>query len=208
VRASATSSSSSDGSSWAGASSSAATRASVGACSAEIDATVSELLSLVQLDGLGARFPNELSGGQRQRMALVRALAPGSSLLLLDEPFGALDAKVRLELREWIRRLHEERGSTSVFVTLARILTGGEQRLPLVSLVVPLGGQALLTYRSESGHGALLGGESRWVERLASPRPWTTRPPVELLCNANRSSSDPGTGAPLGHCGRIQEARS
>ncbi|WP_437925956.1 sulfate/molybdate ABC transporter ATP-binding protein [Sorangium sp. So ce291] len=83
----------------------------------EVDATVDELLSLVQLGGLGSRFPHELSGGQRQRVALARALAPGSSLLLLDEPFGALDAKVRLELREWIRRLHKERGITSVFVT-------------------------------------------------------------------------------------------
>jgi sulfate transport system ATP-binding protein len=83
----------------------------------EIAAAVDELLGLVQLDGLGERYPNELSGGQRQRVALARALAPGSSLLLLDEPFGALDAKVRLELREWIRRLHKERGITSVFVT-------------------------------------------------------------------------------------------
>jgi sulfate/thiosulfate transport system ATP-binding protein len=83
----------------------------------EIEATVRELLGLVQLEGLGDRFPNELSGGQRQRVALARALAPGSSLLLLDEPFGALDAKVRLELREWIRKLHKERGITSVFVT-------------------------------------------------------------------------------------------
>ena len=83
----------------------------------EIDATVDELLGLVQLDALGNRYPSELSGGQRQRVALARALAPRPSLLLLDEPFGALDAKVRVELREWIRRLHKERGITSVFVT-------------------------------------------------------------------------------------------
>jgi len=84
---------------------------------AEIDAIVTELLDLVQLGALGDRYPTELSGGQRQRVALARALAPKPTLLLLDEPFGALDAKVRVELREWIRRLHEERGITSVFVT-------------------------------------------------------------------------------------------
>jgi len=83
----------------------------------EIDDAVDELLALVQLDALGNRFPAELSGGQRQRVALARALAPRPTLLLLDEPFGALDAKVRVELREWIRRLHKERGITSVFVT-------------------------------------------------------------------------------------------
>ncbi len=84
---------------------------------AEIDAAVRELLDLVQLGALGDRYPEELSGGQRQRVALARALAPRPSLLLLDEPFGALDAKVRAELREWIRRLHHEREITSVFVT-------------------------------------------------------------------------------------------
>jgi len=84
---------------------------------AEIDATVRELLDLVQLGALGDRYPDELSGGQRQRVALARALAPRPSLLLLDEPFGALDAKVRVDLREWIRRLHHERAITSVFVT-------------------------------------------------------------------------------------------
>src|SRR5262249_54199175 len=84
---------------------------------AEITHAADELLELVQLHDLGDRYPSELSGGQRQRVALARALAPKPSLLLLDEPFGALDAKVRLELREWIRKLHKERGITSVFVT-------------------------------------------------------------------------------------------
>ncbi|AKT37137.1 sulfate/molybdate ABC transporter ATP-binding protein [Chondromyces crocatus] len=84
---------------------------------AEVQRVVDEFLALVQLDGLGDRYPTELSGGQRQRVALARALAPGTDLLLLDEPFGALDAKVRLDLREWLRRLHQERGLTGVFVT-------------------------------------------------------------------------------------------
>jgi sulfate transport system ATP-binding protein len=82
-----------------------------------IDKRVEELLSLVQLEGLGKRFPSQLSGGQRQRVALARALAIEPKLLLLDEPFGALDAKVRKELRRWLRRLHREMGLTSVFVT-------------------------------------------------------------------------------------------
>jgi sulfate transport system ATP-binding protein len=78
---------------------------------------VHELLRLVQLDGLAERYPSQLSGGQRQRMALARALAVQPQVLLLDEPFGALDAKVRKELRGWLRRLHDETGVTTIFVT-------------------------------------------------------------------------------------------
>jgi sulfate transport system ATP-binding protein len=84
---------------------------------AEVRTRVEELLRLVRLDGLGGRKPAQLSGGQRQRVALARALAIRPKILLLDEPFGALDAKVRVELRQWLRRLHDEIGMTSVFVT-------------------------------------------------------------------------------------------
>jgi sulfate/thiosulfate transport system ATP-binding protein len=83
----------------------------------DIAAKVHELLTLVQLDWLADRYPNQLSGGQRQRIALARSLAVEPQVLLLDEPFGALDAKVRLELRQWLRRLHDDLGITSVFVT-------------------------------------------------------------------------------------------
>jgi len=84
---------------------------------AEIKRKVHELLNLVQLDWLADRFPPQLSGGQRQRIALARALAVEPRVLLLDEPFGALDAKVRKELRRWLRRLHDELHITSIFVT-------------------------------------------------------------------------------------------
>jgi sulfate transport system ATP-binding protein len=84
---------------------------------AEIRERVDELLRLVQLEHFGHRYPAQLSGGQRQRMALARALAPEPKVLLLDEPFGALDARVRAELRDWLRSLHEEVHVTTVFVT-------------------------------------------------------------------------------------------
>ncbi|HEY5045328.1 MAG TPA: TOBE-like domain-containing protein [Solirubrobacteraceae bacterium] len=84
---------------------------------AEIRARVQELLGLVRLDGLADRYPSQLSGGQLQRMALARALAVQPRVLLLDEPFGALDAQVRGELREWLRKLHEEIHVTTIFVT-------------------------------------------------------------------------------------------
>jgi sulfate/thiosulfate transport system ATP-binding protein len=87
------------------------------ASKSKIKAKVEELLELVQLAGLGDRYPSQLSGGQRQRVALARALAVEPKVLLLDEPFGALDAKVRKDLRAWLRRLHDEVHVTTVFVT-------------------------------------------------------------------------------------------
>ncbi|MFT4160673.1 sulfate/molybdate ABC transporter ATP-binding protein [Shinella sp.] len=84
---------------------------------AEIRRRVGELLEMVQLSGLEKRYPNQLSGGQRQRVALARAMAIEPKVLLLDEPFGALDAKVRKELRRWLREFHDRTGHTTVFVT-------------------------------------------------------------------------------------------
>ena len=84
---------------------------------AKVKTRVEELLELIQLKGLGDRYPSQLSGGQRQRVALARALAVQPKVLLLDEPFGALDAKVRKDLRAWLRRLHDEVHVTTVFVT-------------------------------------------------------------------------------------------
>ena len=83
----------------------------------EIKSTVDRLLKLIQMEDLGKRYPSQLSGGQRQRVALARALAINPRILLLDEPFGALDAKVRKELRQWLRSLHNEIHVTSIFVT-------------------------------------------------------------------------------------------
>jgi sulfate transport system ATP-binding protein len=97
---------------------------------AEIRRRVNELLSLVQLEGFGSRFPSQLSGGQQQRVALARALAIEPRMLLLDEPFGALDAKVRKELRVWLRQLHGRLGLTTVFVTHDQ-----EEALELADLV-------------------------------------------------------------------------
>jgi sulfate transport system ATP-binding protein len=84
---------------------------------AEIEVRVADLLRLMQLNGLGNRFPAQISGGQRQRVALARALAVDPRVLLLDEPFGALDANVRRDLRRWLREIHEELGITTLFVT-------------------------------------------------------------------------------------------
>jgi sulfate transport system ATP-binding protein len=100
---------------------------------AEIKAKVESLLELVQLQDFGKRYPSQLSGGQRQRVALARALAISPRLLLLDEPFGALDALVRKDLRRWLRRIHDETGVTTVFVTHDQ-----EEALDLADRVVVL----------------------------------------------------------------------
>ncbi|MGE3303501.1 MAG: sulfate/molybdate ABC transporter ATP-binding protein [Hyphomonadaceae bacterium] len=111
-------------------------RARLGA--AAIRARAEELLNLVHLGGLGKRYPSQLSGGQRQRVALARALAIEPKILLLDEPFGALDAKVRRELRRWLRELHERTGLTTIFVTHDQ-----EEALELADRVVLLKDGAL-----------------------------------------------------------------
>ncbi|HJW47457.1 MAG TPA: sulfate ABC transporter ATP-binding protein, partial [Lysobacter sp.] len=100
---------------------------------ATIARRVEELLGLIQLPEMGSRTPDELSGGQRQRVALARALAIDPTVLLLDDPFGALDAKVRVELRRWLRRLHEQTGQTTLFVTHDQ-----EEALELADRVVVL----------------------------------------------------------------------
>jgi sulfate transport system ATP-binding protein len=108
---------------------------------AEIDARVHELLALVQLPGLEKRYPAQLSGGQRQRVALARALARDPGILLLDEPFGALDAKVRRELRVALREIHDRVGLTSIFVTHDR-----EEAFALAGRVAILSGGKIEQY--------------------------------------------------------------
>ncbi|SFF44563.1 sulfate transport system ATP-binding protein [Fontimonas thermophila] len=103
-----------------------------------IRARVLELLDLVQLSGLEQRFPSQLSGGQRQRVALARALAIDPRVLLLDEPFGALDAKVRKDLRQWLRDLHHKTGVTTIFVTHDQ-----EEALELADRIVIMNGGAI-----------------------------------------------------------------
>jgi sulfate transport system ATP-binding protein len=101
----------------------------------QVEERVRELLHLVRLEGLEKRLPSQLSGGQRQRVALARSLAAQPHVLLLDEPFGALDAKVRQELRQWLRKLHDEIGVTSVFVTHDQ-----EEAFEVADRVVVMGG--------------------------------------------------------------------
>jgi sulfate/thiosulfate transport system ATP-binding protein len=122
----------------------------------ETDARVDELLGLVHLEGFADRYPSQLSGGQRQRMALARALAVQPRVLLLDEPFGALDATVRKELRAWLRRLHDEVHVTTVFVTHDQ-----EEAMEVAEQIVVL------------NHGL--------VEQIGSPRDLYERPANEFV---------------------------
>ena len=121
----------------------------------EIRSRVQELLRLIQLDWIADRYPDQLSGGQRQRVALARALAPRPTFLLLDEPFGALDTRVRKELRRWLRQLHDEMKMTSVFVTHDQ-----EEALELADRVVVM----------MEGHVAQSGTPDEVYDRPASPQ--------------------------------------
>jgi sulfate/thiosulfate transport system ATP-binding protein len=123
----------------------------------EIQNKVHALLKLVQLDGMGSRSPSQLSGGQRQRVALARALAVDPKLLLLDEPFGSLDAKVRKELRQWLRQLHDQLDFTSLFVTHDQ-----EEALELADRVVVMN-------------------EGR-IEQVGSPKEIYERPANPFVC--------------------------
>ncbi|MBV8080477.1 MAG: TOBE-like domain-containing protein [Actinobacteria bacterium] len=122
----------------------------------EIRDRVAQLLELVQLDGMADRYPAQLSGGQRQRMGLARALAVDPEVLLLDEPFGALDARVRTELRGWLRRLHDETHTTTVIVTHDQ-----EEAMEVADEVVVM----------NRGH----------VEQVAGPRELYERPANEFV---------------------------
>jgi sulfate transport system ATP-binding protein len=123
---------------------------------AEVKERVTELLDLVQLARLGDRYPAQLSGGQRQRMGLARALAVDPKVLLLDEPFGALDARVRKELRSWLRRLHDETHTTTVIVTHDQ-----EEAMDVADRVVVMNG----------GH----------IEQIAPPRELYDHPANEFV---------------------------
>ncbi len=126
----------------------------------EITRRVTKLLDLIQLPEIGKRFPSQLSGGQRQRVALARALAIEPRMLLLDEPFGALDAKVRRELRQGLRDIHDETGLTTVFVTHDQ-----DEAMELADLVVVMSGSAT-------------GGR---IEQIGKPQDIRARPATEFV---------------------------
>ncbi|HEX3667192.1 MAG TPA: sulfate ABC transporter ATP-binding protein [Rhizomicrobium sp.] len=139
---------------------------------AEISRRIDELLHLVQLDGLGGRYPSQLSGGQRQRVALARALAIEPRLLLLDEPFGALDAKVRKDLRIWLRQLHDRTGVTTVFVTHDQ-----EEALQMADLVAVL----------HTGR----------IEQIGAPRELRTSPATPFVAEFLSESLAGGAACPV-----------
>ncbi|MCU0791917.1 MAG: sulfate ABC transporter ATP-binding protein [Opitutaceae bacterium] len=147
---------------------------------AQIDARVRELLRLIQLDDLGGRYPSQLSGGQRQRVALARALAVNPKVLLLDEPFGALDARVRKDLRRWLRHFQREIGITTIFVTHDQ-----EEALELADQIVVM--------------------NNAKIEQVGTPQEVYDQPAspfvIEFLGNVNRFSTRshplPGVAEPL-----------
>jgi sulfate transport system ATP-binding protein len=137
----------------------------------QISAAVKDLLQLVELDTLGGRYPSELSGGQQQRVALARALAVQPRVLLLDEPFGALDARVRKQLRQWLRQLHDEVQVTTILVThdgeeacevADRVAVMHEARIAQVGTAAELGRSAATGFL-----GAFLDRGTRSAERVS-----------------------------------------
>src|SRR3954468_23957035 len=162
----------------------------------EITERVERLLHLVQLDGLGDRFPGQLSGGQRQRVALARALATEPKLLLLDEPFGALDAKVRVELRRWLRDLHDATGLTTIFVTHDQ-----EEALALADRVAIMAAGRIEQVGSPTE--VYEGPQSPFVSS-AAPTPSTAWSRTAGRASATRRSPSTGcrTGRPSPSCAR------
>ncbi|HEY4374021.1 MAG TPA: sulfate ABC transporter ATP-binding protein [Burkholderiales bacterium] len=153
----------------------------------EIRRRVRELLELVQLDWQADRYPHQLSGGQRQRIALARALAIEPKVLLLDEPFGALDAKVRKELRRWLRRLHDEIHLTSVFVTHDQ-----DEALEVADRIVVF----------NHGHIEQVGSPAEVYERPASPFV------IDFLGRANRFAGGAGEHAAYARPHEIEVSRT
>jgi len=184
----------------------------------EIRARVLKLLELVQLPGLEQRYPNQLSGGQRQRVALARALAVEPKVLLLDEPFGALDAKVRRELRRWIRQLHQDIHVTSIFVThdqdeamevADRVVVMNQAHIeqlgspdevyqqPVTPFVFNFLGRAV-TFRGQVRDGRLWFGQSSWSVgeiAVASAGPATVFARPEDIEIASGTDGSPGVEA-------------
>ncbi|MGE5657088.1 MAG: sulfate/molybdate ABC transporter ATP-binding protein [Actinomycetota bacterium] len=145
---------------------------------------VEELLELVQLSGLGDRYPSQLSGGQRQRVALARALAVEPQVLLLDEPFGALDAKVRKELRDWLRHLHDEVNVTTVFVTHDQ-----EEAMEVADEIVVM----------NQGRVEQIGTPAQIYDSPASPFVMSFIGPVNVLANTTAIFSSQRLEAPTPH---------
>ena len=189
---------------------------------ATIRARVKELLDLVQLDWLADRYPSQLSGGQRQRIALARALAIEPRILLLDEPFGALDAKVRKELRQWLRSLHSEIHVTSIFVThdqeealevanrvvvmdkgrIEQIGTPGEvYDNPATAFVHGFIGESIVLPVEVTGGSVRLGGQPLDIaaDGARLRRLETVRPPSRHADRAGGHRRAGGRGAPCPH---------